>query len=94
MIWTFRDIMGAIIMGLFVLGIVIATVYHIILYIVHMLFYKPCKKCKYCKLTNVASCGNGRDYKCTYGGGNERLADRMIGSQEDVWHKCNHFEKL
>ena len=93
-VWTFTEIIRAVFVGLLGLVAVGFILYGIGDYLIHKLFYKNCRKCKHCKLLNVASCGGGADYSCEASDKPyERLNKRMVKSYEPIWRRCNKFEK-
>ena len=94
-VWTFTEIVRACVVGLLGLVAVGCILYEIGVYLIHKWFYKNCRKCKHCKLRNVASCGDGADYSCEASDKPyERLnKNRMVKSHEAIWRRCNKFEK-
>lgn len=92
-VWTFRDIIIAIIGACLILSVIIATLYYVVKSLIHKLFYKPCRKCKYCKLIDVASCGDGERWACTLHGMQKSLTDCMITRNTEIWKKCKNFEQ-
>ena len=94
-VWTFTEIVRAVFVGLLGLVAVGFILYGIGDYLIHKLFYKNCRKCKHCKLLNVASCGGGADYSCEVSDKPyERInTGRMVKYSEDIWRRCNKFEK-
>ena len=94
-VWTFTEIVRAVFVGVLGLVAVGFILYGIGDYLIHKLFYKNCRKCKHCKLRNVASCGDGADYSCEVSDKPyERInKGRMVKSYESIWRRCNKFEK-
>ena len=94
-VWTFTEIVRACVVGLLGLVAVGCILYGIGDYLIHKLFYKNCRKCKHCKLRNVASCGDGADYSCEVSDKPyERInKGRMVKSYEPIWRRCKKFEK-
>ena len=94
-VWTFTEIVRAVFVGLLGLVAVGFILYGIGDYLIHKLFYKNCRKCKHCKLLNVASCGGGADYSCEVSDKPyERINKcRMVKYSEAIWRRCNKFEK-
>lgn len=87
-----------VVLGLLALLIVYLIIYFIYSWILGIYNRKFKKNCYYCKnwhLINVASCGDGSEYKCmkcpevsTF-----NRYHRMVKSNElDFWVKCDHFE--
>ena len=94
-VWTFTEIIRACVVGLLGLVAVGCILYGIGDYLIHKLFYKNCRKCKHCKLRNVASCGDGADYSCEVSDNPyERInKGRMVKSSEPIWRRYKKFEK-
>ena len=94
-VWTFTEIIRACVVGLLGLVAVGCILYGIVDYLIHKLFYKNCRKCKHCKLRNVASCGDGADYSCEVSDKPyERInKGRMVKSYEPIWRRCKKFER-
>ena len=94
-VWTFTEIVRAVFVGLLGLVAVGFILYGIGDYLIHKLCYKNCRKCKHCKLLNVASCGGGADYSCEVSDKPyERInKGRMVKYSEAIWRRCNKFEK-
>ena len=94
-VWTFTEIIRAVFVGLLGLVAVGFILYGIIDYLIHKCFYKNCRKCKHCKLRNVASCGDGADYSCEASDKPyERInKGRMVKSYEPIWRRCKKFER-
>lgn len=94
-VWTFTEIVRACVVGLLGLVAVGFILYGIVEHIIHKLFYKNCRKCKHCKLLNVASCGDGADYSCEVSDKPyERInKGRMVKYSEAIWRRCKKFEK-
>ena len=95
-VWTFTEIVRACVVGLLGLVAVGFILYGIVEYLIHKWFYKNCRKCKHCKLRNVASCGDGADYSCELSDKPyERLNKKgMVKYSEPIWRRCNKFERL
>lgn len=94
-VWTFTEIAIACFFGLLALVVVVYIIYGISEYLIHKLFYKNCRKCKHCKLHNVASYGDGADYSCEL---SNKPYDRlnkngMVKFSEPIWRRCNKFER-
>ena len=93
-VWTFTEIIRACVVGLLGLVAVGCILYEIGDYLIHKWFYKNCRKCKHCKLHNVASCGDGADYICKVSDKPNRLnKNGMVKFHEPIWRRCNKFEK-
>ena len=94
-VWTFTEIIRAVFVGLLGLVAVGCIFYGIVEYIIHKLFYKNCRKCKHCKLLNVASYGDGADYSCEVSDKPYKRINKngMVKSYEPIWRRCNKFEK-
>ena len=87
-IWTFSDIVFFALMCI----IVCFIVYKIINHTIHKLFYKNCKNCKHCKLMNVASCGDGADYRCDLDKTYKKLNKKMVKFHEPIFKRCKNFK--
>ena len=94
-VWTFTEIIRACVVGLLGLVAVGCILYGIGEYLIHKWFYKNCRKCKHCKLRDVASCGDGADYSCEVSDNPyERInKGRMVKFGEPIWCRCKKFEK-
>ena len=94
-VWTFTEIIRAVFVGLLGLVAVGYIIYGIVEYLIHKWFYKNCRKCKHCKLLNVASCGDGADYSCEVSDKPYKRINkgRMVKSYEAIWRRCKKFEK-
>lgn len=76
-----------------ILYIIFGLLYYGVIFIVHKLFYKNCRRCKHCQLGNVASCGDGADYFCDLVTPRKYLTNRMVKYSEPIWKCCKKFEK-
>ena len=93
-VWTFTEIVRACVVGLLGLVAVGCILYEIGVYLIHKWFYKNCRKCKHCKLRNVASCGDGADYSCEVSDKPNRLnKNGMVKFHEPIWRRCKKFER-
>ena len=95
-VWIFTEIATVFLFGLLALFVVGCILYGIGAYLIHKRFYKNCRKCKHCKLRNVASFGDGADYSCEL---SDKLYERlnkkgMVKYSEPIWRRCNKFERL
>ena len=87
-IWTLRDIIGLILIGLCVLGIVVLVIWQAISRLTDKLFKKPCHRCKHYYLKDVPSCGDGCTMGCKL---NRDIRDWHTSSN---WvYKCRKCDK-
>ena len=95
-VWFFIEIAIMCFFGLLALVVLGYILYGISEYLINKLFYKNCRKCKHCKLSNVASYGDGSDYSCELSDKPyERLnKNGMVKFSKLIWRRCNEFERL
>lgn len=94
-VFTLGDWITLGLLALLIVFIIFYVIYSWIMGIFNKHFRKNCRYCKHWHLVNVASCGDGSEYKCRICPGVSTFDryHRMVKSNElDFWVKCDKFE--
>lgn len=88
---TLSDIIGLIVLGIFIIAIILYGLYLIISSFYNRKFKKNCFECKHYYLQDVAGAGDCCWYNCRIH--NEYHKDRHSMNDKCMYRKCKDFEK-